>query len=92
MRITDFNASKKGFDLDDQELRAVYRRVFGGGDGLKVLDDLADFCGILRTNGGDDRQLCFSEGKKDLFFYIVSFLGNIEESPTSSSKDDVLNF
>jgi hypothetical protein len=60
-----------------EDLRVIYKIVFGGEEGEKVLDDLADKCYVARTTYDDNpNTMYFREGRRDLYFYIIKMLSD----------------
>lgn len=59
-----------------EDLRAAYRSVFNGPDGLKVLRDLFVFCGGLQLSyvRGNIYETVFNEGMRNVLLRILNML------------------
>jgi hypothetical protein len=92
VRITDFDKNEEN-ELGIKELSVIYRKLFSSDEGKIVLDDLARASGILQSNFScETNQMYFLEGKRNLFFYIVSYLRNERESNKREEFDDIFKF
>lgn len=69
--------------VDDNKLIQIakhYQMVFGANKADAILDDLADFCGMLHTNflvrngAIDPLQMARMEGRREVYLYILQKL------------------
>jgi hypothetical protein len=52
--------------------RTAYKGLFSSPSGERVLEDLADFCGILKAAPYEHIER--AEGRRDVYLHIVSIL------------------
>ena len=59
-----------------EDLAKIYARVFNTKDGKMILEDLASFSGMFRSNfvQNSSHHTAYLEGQRSLFLYICSQL------------------
>lgn len=51
----------------------TYKQIFESEGGKKILTDLAEHCGMLRSSfNGDVNEFLLNEGRRNVFLYILS--------------------
>jgi hypothetical protein len=70
-----------------EKLAELYRRVFSGGDGKAVLDDLKKRFGDRRSFVPDSNATAFHEGQRDVYQMIVALIERDITRPQGDPTD-----
>lgn len=78
----------------DKKKQDLYKRVFSGSDGQKVLKDLMDFCHFAQPvhDPSNPMNTAFNDGKRRVVLRVISFLKPDEAIKVHQNPMNEINF